>query len=376
MRDSLIRLSVPRVALRDIPDHMCYVRKRGGKKGLRLTPAPHLVLSPAWPSFIAYSDEDFVIPPRTMGIAAPEGTEDQLRALCVYLNSSLASYYTLFHAPQWGVFRQANQVTKSGVGAIPTPQFTEDQAAALAALHKTLAAEESRQIRKLVGALPRNLQQKLSFGCDEASADTAEECEKLTGAERDKIDRQVAPVRAVLQKQLDSLVFRVLCIPEYMRALVTDLIQTRLLLDKPARTDSVTRPPKQNELLAYARELQAELDRFVDGKTHHRVVVTYSDELIECVVKVTKRAAPVKRSSIRQGTVGVAKMMAGLSDILRERFSQWVYVQRGLRLYDGPNVHIYRAPRLIDWTRTQAINDADAIIGEAVAAGWGAHADC
>ena len=54
-----------------------------------------------------------------------------------------------------------------------------------------------------------------------------------------------------------------------------------------------------------------------------------------------------------------------------QQFSQWVYIQRGLRIFDGSKVHIYKVPRLTNWTRTQALNDADDLIAEVLAAGMG-----
>ena len=58
--------------------------------------------------------------------------------------------------------------------------------------------------------------------------------------------------------------------------------------------------------------------------------------------------------------------MRKLREQLSQRFSQWVYVDRSLRVFekDGDTVRIFKAPRLMDWTRTQALNDADAIIAE------------
>jgi len=55
---------------------------------------------------------------------------------------------------------------------------------------------------------------------------------------------------------------------------------------------------------------------------------------------------------------------------LREEVSQWVYVQRGLRLFDGPRIYLYKLPRLIDWTQTQAFNDVNEIIGSALSFKW------
>ncbi len=87
MRKTLFRFSVPQYVLREIPDEMCSIRKRGGEAGLLLTRAPHIILSPGWGSFMTFSDDDFVIPPRVMGIAGPKEDAPLLRALSLYLNS-------------------------------------------------------------------------------------------------------------------------------------------------------------------------------------------------------------------------------------------------------------------------------------------------
>ena len=143
-------------------------------------------------------------------------------------------------------------------------------------------------------------------------------------------------------------------------------------MDKPAAIEHITRKPTEQELLAYARELREELDDFVMGEAYHRVRVTHSDELIECVVEIIKDGAPfpVDEHNIHAGDLTTAKLLAELGDVLKQQVSQWVYVQRGLRLFDGPRIYIYKSPRLIDWTRTQALNDANGIIGAALSTVW------
>ena len=123
MTDALFRFSVPSYVLSDIPDEMCSIRKRGGEKGLLLTQAPHIVLSPVWGSYVTFSDADFLIPPRVMGIAGPEEDANMLRALSLYLNSSLVSYYLFFHVPEWGIFRNARYVTLSELKKVPVPDL-------------------------------------------------------------------------------------------------------------------------------------------------------------------------------------------------------------------------------------------------------------
>ncbi|MCP4371272.1 MAG: N-6 DNA methylase [Deltaproteobacteria bacterium] len=328
MRQSLHRFSIPQYVLEDIPDKMCYIRKRGGKSGLKVIHAPHIILSPIWNSYIIYSDEDFVLPLKHIGIAASEKDIDDLRALSVYLSSSLVAYYLFFHTHEWGIFRQARWVSITEVGTIPTPNFTLKQTTALARLQKELVETEQREISYPV--LAKDLHTRL-------------------------------------QARLDEKVFSILDIPKDIATLAREFVNLRLQLDRGRQAiQQVTRLPHKQELLAYAQELRDELDDFVMGTVHHRVVVTRSKELIECVVEITQKdiPIPVNEDSIRDGDQTTSKLLAEIRDSIGQQFSQWVYVQRGLRLFDGPRIFIYKPARLIDWTRTQALNDANDIIGQ------------
>ena len=123
------------------------------------------------------------------------------------------------------------------------------------------------------------------------------------------------------------------------------------------------------ELLDYARELRDELDGFVGDDTHHGINITYSPDLIECTIDIVDTNTPVTLDSsrVRPGDITSSRILSGLSESLKEQVSQWIYVQRGLRLFDGPHIHLYKSSRLIDWTRTQAMNDAGDILGEVLA---------
>jgi hypothetical protein len=58
-----------------------------------------------------------------------------------------------------------------------------------------------------------------------------------------------------------------------------------------------------------------------------------------------------------------------LREMLSEKFSQWAYIDRSLRVFEEDTVQVFKSPRLMDWTRTQALNDADTIIAEILADG-------
>ena len=102
LRNFSNRFVVPEAALEGIPVEEEFVRKRGGKAGLNLIKAPHLVLNS---SYALYSDQDFVIPSGQIGLSAPSEDADYLRALSIFRNSSIIQYYLFFTSPQLGVDR-------------------------------------------------------------------------------------------------------------------------------------------------------------------------------------------------------------------------------------------------------------------------------
>lgn len=358
MRRSLSHFSIPQDVIKDIPKEELYIRKRGGRAGLALTKAPHIILSPVWMSYITYSDSDFVIPSRTMGLSVPHNSDsDYLRAISVYLSSSLVAYYLFFQSQQWGVFRQARLVSIKEVRKIPTPEFTSMQVKKLAELQKDLVAIEKQGILNYISVLRGGHLIK-----DVDSLTMLD----LTKEEKKKTKSFALDLQTKLQEKIDDIIFDLFNIPIDIRTLVTEFIKLRLPLDKPnAVSGGLLKAPNKSMLGAYASMLRHKLDDFAMGKAFHKVTINQSTELIECIVEISqeKPSVPVDVKTVDSS---ISAMYAKLSDNLREQFSQWVYVQRGLRLFDGPKIHIYKAPRLIDWTQTQAMNDAGDIIGEVI----------
>ena len=353
---SLYAFSIPNLLLQDIPDEECNIR-RGETAARYLTQAPHIVLSSVWRNYIIYSDKNFVIPKGQMGIAAPQEDTDYLKALSVYLNSSLVAFYVFFHVPEWGIYRRARKVTKDVIAELPIPEFMPDQIETLVALREKLVDYEKGKVSAEFHDLTEATEPSLL-------TDLTTDGRKLAKEFRREL-------RDELRGEIDDEIFKLLKIPGDIQTLVNDFIHIRLDLDDRSTMAKATRPPETEELLDYARELQAELDGFLMGKAYHRVHINQSKNLIECVVEITKENETIQidERSIKPVNSTISETLANISDELRKQISQWVYVQRGLRLFDGPRIYIYKTPRLIDWTKTQAMNDAGDIIGQAVSSG-------
>jgi len=366
MGTSVLRHSIEPHVLTNISDEECYIRVQGGKKGLSVTQAPHIIISPAWQHYIVYSDEEFVIPPRQMAIAASNKplphTEENLQALTLYLNSSLAAYTLFFYAQEWGIFRHARRVSTSEVGKIRIPNFTHEQASNLAYFQKDMVKYEREQVNSLIRELPNRRQDNLEIEQYPQSA------QNLTPAELRALAPQLKTFRVELRQKIDEEIYRLLEIPDDIRLLVDEFINVRLPMDDASTSSNAIRKPNEQELLAYAHELRDELDSFTMGASFHRISITDSDDLVECIVEITNNnePIPVKINAMPTSSSVNTGRFSELSEALQEQISQWIYVQRGLRLFDGPRIHIYKSPRLIDWTRTQAIYDAGDIIGQVI----------
>jgi hypothetical protein len=308
--------SVPAYALEDIPEEECFIRKQGGDKGLLVSAPPHIVMNAAW-NYSIYSDTYFVIKPRQIGLSAPPGEADHLRALSMFLSSNLVKYYLFFQAPQWGIER--NRITLNTIRSIPVPSFSLEQIRQLAILQKELVSMELEQGAKYA------------------------------------------------QAYLDEQIIDVLHVPVSITTLVNEFLELRLQLVGGGTRDAIQKAqqyPGQKALLDYAQQLTNDLDGFIDsGKTRHRVTVERSSDLICCTVEFV-RSDHAFTPVIKEVSAQDGQIFSRLQQALKNEFSQWVYVQRGLKMFAPSSVSLYKMPELINWTRTQAMNDADELIAE------------
>ena len=101
----------------------------------------------------------------------------------------------------------------------------------------------------------------------------------------------------------------------------------------------------------------------------HRIRLICSTQLIICLVEFVRSDDPHAIDvTIEKGQSDLSTLLNSIQEKTKQQFSQWVYVQRSLRIFDRSKVYICKSPRLIDWTRTQALNDADDIITEILSA--------
>ena len=315
MINSKRRFSIPKEVLQRIPEKELYIRKRSGKAGLRIAPAPHIIVSS---NYCVYSDKFFVIPHPKVGLSADKDSADHLRAISVLLNSSILNYYLFFQSSSWGVDR--NLLSPKDIKSIPLPIMSAEQIFQLSFLQKELEYFENENMYP----------------------------------------------ESILQDILDDSIQTILGLPENISFMAKDFIQVRLKLNKGKAVVSATEHPQDRDLLKYCLCLRDELDAFTEGSNlRHKVSLVYSTQLILCSVEfISSEVFNAIEVSVEKAQEDLNLLLNFIQENSRQRFSQWIYVQRSLRIFDDSKIYICKSPRLMDWTRTQAIKDSDDIIAE------------
>ncbi|QYX30236.1 HsdM family class I SAM-dependent methyltransferase [Sphaerospermopsis torques-reginae] len=317
---SKLRFSIHDEVLEIITPQKCFIAK-GRKIGLKISSAPHLVLTP---NYFVFSNKEFVITHPKVGLSASSHDADYLRALAVFFSSSISKYYLFFQSSSWGVDRSI--ISPRDIKNIPVPNLSLEQIIALANLQKELASLEISYLHE-------------------------------TDLVREKLDQE-------LQERLDIELENIIKIPRNISILARDFWRVKFKLNKGKAVNSATVIPTEEALLNYGQCLANELDDFADGSSvHHKVSIVYSEKMIICTVEIIKSNSLINVTVERENKQ-LLSFLVEIHQKLREQFSQWVYIQRGIRIIDGSKIHICKSPRLIDWTKTQALNDSDDIIAE------------
>ena len=132
---------VPDKLLTLLPPERQFIRQRGGELTLDLMFAPHIVISA---TRAVYSDRDFVIPAPKVGIAATGKDADYLKAIALYINSSVARYAHFFSSALWGIY--IGTINPENVGAIPFTDLSPQQVEILSAAYDEFMEQERAYI--------------------------------------------------------------------------------------------------------------------------------------------------------------------------------------------------------------------------------------
>jgi methylase of polypeptide subunit release factors len=320
--------SFPAKALGTIAADNAYIRKRGGRSGLKVCAAPHVIVDAAR-RFAVYTDEYLVIPPRQIGVAGPTEQAKLLKALSLFLVSDFATYYQFFASPGWGVKRE--RATLRALKEIPTPFGKMSD---------------------------RDLQKWCDLHAEVVAAPPA-------SAQPTFFDEHRVGQRpwSELEPQLNEMVYAALELSGTERWLVEDHLQVKLHLDEGRLDERAVRQTTPEEMLAYAKVLQDQLDGFLDSTSAtHEVGVVYDASSGAVAIKFINNGRPANPETVEKADERAAGEFQKARRTLRKKHSQWLYFDRNLLVFQGHLTVLFKPLQRFHWTRSQALADADEII--------------
>ena len=316
------------------------LRLRGGRAGLDVSRAPHVIVSAAR-NFAIYSEDFIIVPPRQIGVISPENNKDLLKALALFLSSDFAYYFEFFMSTEFGVERGVS--TLKALRTIPAPLLT----------------------------MPKHSLREWANFYDCLAEATQEAYEKSNLWEDDdqySSEFRGSVVSDKLIEKLNMLVYEALELKPKEQALIHDFVRIRCTLNDGRLGKEATHSPTRTEMRKYARSLQRELDDFIRGELpgSHDVQITYDCETGMICVTFVQNSISREPIRVLQANSSEASALEGCRKQIRTQQSQWVYFDRNLRIYNGDQIYVLKPMQHLHWTVTQARIDAIDMISESM----------
>ena len=134
-------------------------------------------------------------------------------------------------------------------------------------------------------------------------------------------------------------------------------------------TSEVVRIPTHDERQSYLLALRDCLDAFLstDRGLRHRIEMLVERDSVLLAVSLMPSSTAIEPATLAADHP-TSQNLRTMRDKLQRRHSQWVYFDRGLKVYSRGVLYQFKLLQRLHWTRRQAVLDADEIIAESLGA--------
>jgi hypothetical protein len=327
----------PAGAMERIGPTLSYARKGRVELPLSICRPPHVIVSAAR-HYAVYTDDYLVIPCRQIGVISQEGDEGLLKAVALFLSSEFAFYHQFLSSTQFGIKRDV--ATLDALREIPLPiaNLSANDLTPWIRLHDRLV-EATR--RSVINGGPNLF------------------------ANRSMLEDAVKG-KAALLDELNALVSKALGIREEEQALINDLLRVRLQLNDGRLGPAAVASPETTQMRSYARRLKSHLDGFIEGELarRHQVAIIYDSLSAMIQIDLCENSNGTEAILVAPASTEVASDLEQTRKQLRKRWSQWIYFDRDLRVFEGTRTYLLKPMQRFHWTESQAVIDAAEVIAD------------
>ncbi len=270
----------------------------------------------------AFSNEDLIYTHLYFGISVAPKQVRLAHVLNGILNASLTTYFLFQTASVWGVER--DEITPKDLQRLPVPFPTKDRESLI-----TRILEIEGELRQ-----PRNPE-----------------------------------TIAILQQQLDDAVFDFYELDETERVLVQDTVNLTIDLRMRRERSYAIQHQSLTDVESYANQLMGVIQPFFQTLSERTMVADIYDtgNATLQVVKFSFVSKPVRRPVIKQiAEQSLEPLLARIAEHLPQKIAENIYTRRVLRIYEGDDIYVVKPAQRRHWSRSAGLNDADAILGEAL----------
>ncbi|MHC4867309.1 MAG: HsdM family class I SAM-dependent methyltransferase [Planctomycetota bacterium] len=325
--------SFPEEALLPITRDHAYIRTRGGEAPIEVCKPPHIIVDAAR-KFSVFSNEFIVVPARQIGIASDSSKQNLLKALSLYLSSAFV-YYHQFLTSKTSFGTERDVANKDDLLRLPIP-------------FDSLNARELARWGRLHADLVR------------ASIAFHQSAQQPLFNQHQSKDTLVA-----LLNLLNTNVYDLLGIGKSEQYLIDDLLNVRVRLNQGAIAREAVNPATHSDMRAYAQLIKRELNAFLDEDSRngkHQIAVYYSDD--QAIVRIShlERRATSRPEVIKVADKRTQAEVREITKRLPRQQGQWIYFNRGLRIFEGRTTYQFKPRAKLYWLKSQALVDADEFI--------------
>jgi SAM-dependent methyltransferase len=300
---------------------------------------PHVLVTQSFR--VAFCDFPVVFQHALQGIYGPPADRKLLMFLAAFLDSSLARYFLFHSAANWGMERSKVHLKELLRVPFPLPEDTEEP-------------QRARSIVQEVAA-------RMERG--------------LTQIEEPRANRAVIVDK--LRQHLQPLIYEYFGVDELEEVLIEDTLQLWMKSATPRRPSrhSWSGPPtlqlsKTEHRDQYLVLLQKVLNGWIGGgRQHVAASATMPGEAGLGLIKLSLEESRGRPPEVTQDQADSAlkEVLGLLRKELMDRQGSVLALARGLKVFQGRDLYFAKPLERRFWSRTAALNDADAIFAESFA---------